>query len=143
MPEKKVSVIFPEVETAGDRPWGEEKILCVIPKVLSLKQLFIKKGSKGGLQFHQKKNECGVLISGKLLIRYLNDKDELVEKIMHEGDVFHFPTLCIHQEEAIEDCIIIEASTPHFNDRVRVDEIFGLGKSKGLPSTSVEEIITR
>ena len=30
----------------------------------------MKKGKKGGLQYHHKKNECGYLISGSLLIRY-------------------------------------------------------------------------
>lgn len=143
MPSQKVDVIFPEIESVGERPWGEEKILCVIPGVLSLKHLYIKKGAKGGLQYHQKKNECGVLISGKMLVRFLNESNQLVEKIISEGESFHFPTLSIHQEEALEDCIVIEASTPHFNDRVRVEELFGLGEAKGLPTTSLDEIIER
>ena len=58
----------------GKRNWGVENLLVVIPKVLSLKILEIKKGKKGGLQYHHLKNECGYILSGKLLIRYDNGK---------------------------------------------------------------------
>ena len=59
-------------------------------------------------------------MSGKLLIKYDNGKGKLVERICKKGDSFHFP-LTVHQEKALTDCTIIEASTPHFNDRVRVE----------------------
>ena len=32
----------------------------------------MKKGKKGGLQYHRKKNECGYVLSGKLKIRFDN-----------------------------------------------------------------------
>ena len=40
---------------------------------------------------------------------------------------------------------ILEVSTPHFNDRVRVEKEFGLDPKKfnGLPSTEENEIITK
>ena len=58
---KHVSVIFPKEIRVGKRIWGEERLLALIPKILSLKKLKIKKGKKGGLQYHRKKNECGSL----------------------------------------------------------------------------------
>ena len=36
----------------------------------------IKAGSKGGLQFHRKKDECGILISGLLIVRYIHKKNK-------------------------------------------------------------------
>ena len=48
-----------------------------------------------------------------------------------------------YQEEALTDCEIIEASTPHFNDRVRVEEKYGIFDESGMPSTSLDEIETR
>ena len=45
------------------------------------------------------------------------------KKILKKGDVFHFPPKMIHQEKALTNCKIIEVSTPHFNDRVRVEKI--------------------
>ncbi len=49
-------VIFPKKKQLGRRLWGQEVLLTLIPKVLTLKILKIKKGKKGGLQFHHKKN---------------------------------------------------------------------------------------
>ena len=43
-------------------------------------------------------------------------------KILSKGKIFHFPPGVIHQEKALTDVEIIEASTPHFNDRVRVEK---------------------
>tara|TARA_B100001029_G_C15059435_1_gene457107 strand:- start:2131 stop:2565 length:435 start_codon:yes stop_codon:yes gene_type:complete len=134
---------FPRVKNIGKRNWGKEKLLVLIPKVLTLKELIIKKGNKGGLQFHRKKNECGYLISGRLLIRFDKGDGTLTKKILKKGSVFHFPPGTIHQEEALTDCKIIEASSPHFNDRVRVENLYGLKSAKGLKSTKKNQIILR
>ena len=120
--------------------WGKEILLALIPKTLSLKLLSIKKGKKGGLQYHRKKNECGYILSGKLLVRYENSKGKLIKKILKKGDSFHFPPGNVHQEEALTNCSIIEASTPHFNDRVRVEKRYGLISKDGLPTTSKRDI---
>lgn len=132
--------IFPKKVNLGRRNWGSENLLVLIPKVLSLKKITIKKGKKGGLQFHRLKNECGYLLKGKLLIRYLNKNGKLTKKIVKKGGAFHFPPGFLHQEEAITNCEIIEASSPHFNDRVRMEKKYGL-RIKGLPTTSRKEII--
>ena len=87
---KKVGVIFPKKKSVGRSEWGNEILLALIPKVLSLKLLHIKKGNKGGLQYHRKKNECGYLISGKLKVRFDNGKGKLINKILKKGDTFHF-----------------------------------------------------
>lgn len=136
----KTKIIFPKAKTLGARPWGKEVLLCLIPKVLSLKILKIKKGKKGGLQYHHKKNECGYILKGKLIIRYDNGRGKLVKKFLSKGDVFHFPPGEVHQEKAVTDVEIIEASSPHFNDRVRVEEKYGLSKNNGLPTTKKREV---
>jgi quercetin dioxygenase-like cupin family protein len=83
------------------------------------------------------------MISGQMLIRYdLGDKI-LQEKIVNAGEVVHFPPGLVHQEEAITDCEIIEASSPHFNDRVRVETNYGFGSPQGLPTTLETEIEVR
>jgi len=141
MIKRHVRAIFPKSKDLGYRIWGEEKLLTLIPKKFSLKLLKIKKGKKGGLQYHHKKNECGILIKGKLLVRFEKVKNKLSQKILKKGDVFHFPPGSIHQEEALTNCEIIEASTPHFNDRVRVEKKFGLSITNGLPSTKKKDVI--
>jgi mannose-6-phosphate isomerase-like protein (cupin superfamily) len=112
----------------------------LIPKILSLKKLILRKGKKGGLQYHHKKNECGYLIKGKLIVRYDRGDGKLKNKILTAGSCFHFPPGSVHQEEAMTNCEIIEASTPHFNDRVRVENKFGIKCNEGLPSTKFSEV---
>jgi mannose-6-phosphate isomerase len=141
MKKKHINVRFPKKKFLGKRLWGKEIILSIIPKVLSLKLLVLKKNKKGGLQYHHKKNECGYVLSGKLLIRYDKGNGKLSKKILKTGDVFHFPPGAVHQEEAITECKIIEASTPHFNDRVRVEKFYKLSSEKGLPTTLRKNVI--
>ena len=132
--------IFPKKKKIGNRDWGEEILAALIPKKISLKILRINKGKKGGLQYHRKKNECGIIIDGKLMITFDNGKGKLKKKVLKKGDAFHFPPGSIHQELAITDCTIIEASTPHFNDRVRVEKKYGIEEDIGLKTTKVSDI---
>ena len=134
---------FPKPENVGDRPWGTEELLVLSPGKYMLKKLFIKAGSKGGLQFHRLKDECGILISGEMIIRFDDGQGGITEKKVGAGDCFHFSPGVAHQEEAISDCVIIEGSTPHFNDRVRCEEDYDFGESIGLPSTKLEDIEAR
>ena len=73
--------IFPKTKSLGKRLWGKEELLVLIPGVLTLKKLTINKNSKGGLQFHRLKNECGILLSGKLKIIYFNKKKTYQQNI--------------------------------------------------------------
>jgi len=137
------STVFPQAQSVGERPWGTEDLLALVSKQFSVKRLKIKAGNKGGLQYHRFKDEVAIMISGQMLIRYdLGDK-VLKEKIINAGDVVHFPPGLVHQEEEITDCEIIEASSPHFNDRVLVEEAYGFGKPQGLPTTVANEIELR
>jgi mannose-6-phosphate isomerase len=135
--------IFPKVESVGERPWGTEDLVALVNNKFMVKRLKIKSGSKGGLQYHRLKDEVAVMISGSMLVRYDLGDGKLIEKIITSGQVIHFPPGLVHQEEALTDCEIIEASTPHFNDRVRVEELYGLEKPEGLPSTNIDEIEIR
>ena len=136
-------IVFPKAEDLGPRVWGNETLLALVPKKYSVKRLEIKAGQKGGLQFHRLKDEVAVMISGQLIVRYDDGSGSIKERIVGPGDVVHFPPGLVHQEEAITDCVIIEASTPHFNDRVRMEETYGVETSGGLPSTEVSDIIER
>jgi mannose-6-phosphate isomerase len=130
-------------ESVGPRDWGSEELLIVSPGKYSLKRLILKAGSKGGLQYHREKDEAGYLVRGELIIRFMDENKRLRERVFYAGDSFRFPAMCIHQEEAITDCEIIEVSTPHFNDRVRVEQLFGLQEEGGLPTTNHSDIETR
>jgi len=138
--DKRPVADFPSAESVGPREWGEETLLVLANGKYTMKKLFIKAGKRGGLQYHRKKDEASYVISGKMIVRYENEEGNLIDKEVGPGDWFHFPNGCIHQEIAITDVVRIEVSTPHFNDRVRVEEMFGISDSSGLQTTTEEEI---
>ena len=132
---------FNSISTILERDWGTEEILIVSPKKWMMKRLCINKGCRGGLQYHRLKDEGGLVVSGRLKVRYSLDGKSLKTIILSEGDTFRFPPKLIHQEEALTDVVIIECTTPHLNDRVRVEKQFGLEiEEGGLPSTSINNI---
>ena len=132
--------IFPQKVSVGERPWGTEDLLALVSEKFSVKILSIKAGNKGGLQYHRLKDEVAYVISGELMIRYDLGNKVIKEKIVYAGEVVHFMPCLVHQEEALTDCVILEASTPHFNDRVRMENEYSLGNPQGLPTTEIEEI---
>jgi mannose-6-phosphate isomerase len=134
---------FPICESVGKRDWGEEILLVLANGKYSMKELRIKAGQKGGLQYHHQKDEASYMVSGEMIIRYENEEGELVERTVGPGEWFHFPTGSVHQEEAITDVVRIEVSTPHFNDRVRVEHDFGLLEDGGLPTTNIDDVELR
>lgn len=126
----------------GPRPWGMELIVAMVPGVATCKMLQIDAGHKGRLQKHHLKDEAGHVVEGQLLVRWA-DGDEIRERICDEGQSFHFPPGCIHQEEALTDCVVVEVSTPHGNDREGAEERFGLPvPDDALPSTTPEDVTT-
>jgi mannose-6-phosphate isomerase len=127
----------------GPRSWGTETLVALSPGKYCLKHLFLKAGSRGGLQYHHFKDESAFLVSGTLRLRYDDGSGRLVEKVVGPGTSFRFPPCSVHQEEAITDCVLIEASTPHANDRVRMEAAYGIdtGDDNPLPSTLPDEVI--
>ena len=135
--------VFPKSEDMGARTWGNEILLALVPGKYTVKRLEVRAGEKGGLQYHHLKDEVGVMISGEMIVRIGDGSGNLIERIVGPGDVMHFSPGLVHQTEAITDVVYIEASTPHFKDRVRVESDYGLQLEEGLPSKSLEEVIEK
>lgn len=142
MKNKRPRVNFPNAQDMGVRVWGKETLLVHSEKKFTMKKLFIKQGQKGGLQYHRLKDEAAFVLSGKIRLRFEAEDGVLEQKDFGPGDFFHFPPGSVHQEEALSDVVLLEVSTPHFNDRVRVEEEFGFSPGEGLPSTTLDEIVT-
>ena len=129
MKKKHVNVVFPNIKNLGERDWGKEDLLALIPGLLSLKRIEIKKGSKGGLQYHHKKNECGYLVSGNLIIRYDKGNGKLKEKILKPGDSFHFPVVWVEMVGYWQPSLQIQSFRCFHDDEVRNDEVKNDGDS--------------
>ena len=135
---KKKLINFPKSKKII-RDWGYEELLVTSSKKYTLKKLFIKKGMKGGLQYHRLKDEAVYILEGKMIVRFEDKNGSITNKTLLPGDFVHFPNLSIHQEEALEDTFLIECSTPHSNDRVRVDSSEDQ-RSFGLPTTQSNQV---
>lgn len=127
-------------EEVGPRDWGQEILVAHSKGKYVGKVLFMRAGTKGGLQKHKLKDETDYLFSGELLIRYDNGNGQLSETRMVAGQSVHIPPGAVHQAEAITDCVIFETSNPVFDDRIRMEESYGLKLDGGLPTTTNPKI---
>lgn len=117
------------------RDWGEEVVIASTPQYLG-KVLRMRAGRKGGLQRHVEKDETFYLWSGVAIVRSDRGDGLLIEREMKTGESYHIPAGAPHQVEACLDCVFFEVSTPHFDDRVRMEADYGLDEAhQGLPTT--------
>ena len=99
-----------------EKPWGHEEWWAQTDKYVG-KVLYIKKGHRLSLQYHNVKDETMRLMSGELLFT-LGDQDIL----MCPGDVVHVPPGVVHRMTAQSDVVVVEVSTPEVEDVVRVQD---------------------
>ena len=121
----------------GPRAWGREILVAHSRGRYTGKILMYHAGAKGGLQYHRAKDETSYLFSGEMIILYDKGDGKLTEIRATPGTSIYIPPGSVHQEEAVTDCIIFETGTPIFDDRVRVEEHYGLTMDGGLPTTEV------
>jgi len=113
------------------KPWGRE-IWFADQKMYAGKILEVTKGKRLSLQYHERKTETLYLVSGKVRLTYrelqpgekhesapINEKNEF---IWEPGLIVHIPVRTIHRFEAIEDSVLLEASTPDLTDVVRLQD---------------------
>ena len=108
-----------------------------------LKEYYIKKNNffyKYLSKFYSIEPNNNSIFKNETLKNFSIINGKLKEKILEPGACFHIPPGAAHQEEALTDCVVIDASTTHFNDRVRVEKEYGLNSEGGLPSTTEDEV---
>jgi len=114
------------------KPWGYELWLNKQHPEYALKRIFIKQGTKTSLQYHRQKKETNVIYSGKALLHYKRnngvDNDDVqpedVDSILIEPiSAIDVAPLVLHRIEALTDIVLYEASTPHLDDVVRVEDV--------------------
>ena len=106
------------------KPWGYEILWAHTDRYVG-KILHIEAGHVLSLQYHNLKHESIFVLRGRMIFRYRNDEGTLAEREMREGDAQQVPTGLVHQFEALETCDVLEASTPHLDDVVRLQDRYG------------------
>ena len=106
-----------------DKPWGYELIWARTDRYVG-KVLHIVAGTKLSLQYHRKKEETIRIDSGVMdLVTEVDGQRRTVT--MRPGDTYHIPPGTIHRMVAVEDCDVIEVSTPELDDVVRLEDDYG------------------
>ena len=105
-----------------EKPWGHEVIWAHTPLYVG-KVLHIKAGQALSVQYHEKKDETIYLLSGEMIYRVGEVAGgELREISLKAGESFRNEPGTVHQMEAVTDCDVLEASTPHLDDGGRIEE---------------------
>ena len=107
-----------------DKPWGHELIWAEADGYVG-KILQINAGEALSLQYHEVKEETLYLLSGSMTFYAAPLGEELVEVELVEGDNFHVVPHTVHRMVAITDVTMLEASTPHLDDVVRLEDRYG------------------
>jgi len=136
-------VTFPQ-KVVLEREWGDE-VLHVTSGYYTLKHIIMKPFACGGLQYHHKKDESGVVIAGAATVEFDNGDGTLrTSHVLVVGDAFRIPQGAVHRIKASRNGFeYIEASTPYLNDRCHCEKDYGLEEETGgLPSTNPEDVVT-
>jgi mannose-6-phosphate isomerase len=109
-----------------EKPWGYELWWARTDRYVG-KILHVKRGESLSLQYHNVKDETILLQSGRLLFetRPTGEEGELRKVEMNPGDVFHITPGTLHRMTGLEDCDIVEVSTPELDDVVRLEDRYG------------------
>ena len=109
-----------------EKPWGFELWWARTDRYVG-KILHVRKGESLSLQYHRVKEETILVQSGRILFetRPRDEKGELRKLEMKAGDVFHIVPGTVHRMTALEDCDIVEVSTPELDDVVRIEDRYG------------------
>lgn len=114
------------------KPWGHE-VIWAHTELYVGKLLHIKAGQALSLQFHHHKDEVIHVLRGRMRYRVADgdarssapDSLPVREFELAEGESFRNAPGTIHQMVAITDCDLLEASTPHLDDVVRLKDLYG------------------
>jgi mannose-6-phosphate isomerase len=109
--------------TRVEKPWGHELHWAKTERYVG-KVLHVKAGHALSLQYHNVKDETIYLYSGRMLFEIERNRT-LMKEEMRPGDVVRVTPKTVHRMTAIEDCDVLEVSTPELDDVVRIEDRYG------------------
>ena len=113
-----------------DKPWGHELIWAESEAYVG-KVLFVRAGQALSLQYHEQKDESWLVQSGRASLELGQVGGELETVEIGTGDCFRYRPGTVHRVTALEDTTILEVSTPHLDDVVRLDDRYGRPERDG------------
>jgi mannose-6-phosphate isomerase len=110
--------------TRVEKPWGHELIWARTDRYIG-KILHICKGEALSLQYHRRKEETIRVLAGRLRLETATESGERGDQVLEPGEGAHIPPGLRHRMEALEDCDVLEVSTPELDDVVRLQDRYG------------------
>jgi mannose-6-phosphate isomerase len=108
-----------------DKPWGYELIWALTDDYCG-KILFVRAGESLSLQFHREKDESWLVHSGRARVEMASAGTAVPEaEVVGPGAAFRIKPGTVHRVTGIEDTTIIEVSTAHLQDVVRLEDRYG------------------
>ena len=106
-----------------EKPWGHELIWAHTDRYVG-KVLHIKKGESLSYQYHRVKDETIRLLSGSMDMDL--ETDGVKSRIsLKPGECLHIVPGTKHRMIAVDDCDVLEVSTPELDDVVRLEDRYG------------------
>ena len=106
-----------------EKPWGHEIIWAHTERYVG-KVLHIKKGESLSYQYHVVKDETIRLLSGVLEMDVESGGERGNLRLL-PGECLHIVAGMKHRMTAIEECDVLEVSTPELDDVVRLEDRYG------------------
>jgi mannose-6-phosphate isomerase len=108
-----------------DKPWGWELVWAEAEAYVG-KLLFVRAGESLSLQYHEQKDESWLVQEGRARLELGEVGGGGLETLdIASGDAFRFRPRTVHRVTAIEDTLVIEVSTNHPSDVVRLEDSYG------------------
>jgi mannose-6-phosphate isomerase len=107
-----------------EKPWGWELVWAETDAYVG-KLLFVRAGESLSLQYHEVKDESWLVHEGRARLELGDVGGELEAIEIAAGDAFRFRPGTLHRVTALEDTLVLETSTPHLDDVVRLEDRYG------------------
>jgi mannose-6-phosphate isomerase-like protein (cupin superfamily) len=111
-----------------DKPWGHELLWAHTERYVG-KVLHINKGESLSYQYHRVKDETIRLLTGAMEMD-LEVDGQRSKVTLKSGDCLHIIPGMKHRMTAIEECDVLEVSTPELDDVVRLEDRYGRAEPK-------------
>lgn len=111
--------------------WGEERWLVAESAPWGFKLIHIKAGQRTSLQYHERKEEACLLLSGQARLYHApSPDDEVAVHLVGPGDIVHLEAGHVHRFEGVTDMTMVEVSTADLDDVIRIADDFSRGNGR-------------
>jgi mannose-6-phosphate isomerase-like protein (cupin superfamily) len=108
-----------------EKPWGHEEIFALVDGRFCGKAIHVTQGHALSLQYHERKEETISVQSGRLSVEVGESEDALEQFELLPGESIHLRPGVRHRVTALDDTVMLEASTTELDDVVRLEDRYG------------------